>query len=248
MEWRDEGVVLGARQHGETSVILEVMTRAHGRHLGLVHGGRSRQKRPMLQAGNQVELTWRARLDEQLGTYAVEPVALHAARLMDSAVGVYALQALAFHLRLLPERDPHPAIYEALVFVLDHLGEPVSAGALLVRFELLMLDELGFGLDLSECSATGAKDDLVHVSPKSGRAVSRAAGEPYRDRLLPLPMFLRDPDAAPPGISEIEQGFALTGSFLMRRVLEPQGLRESPARTALITALRRELAPQAQGT
>lgn len=245
MEWRDEGVVLGARQHGETSVILEAMTRAHGRHLGLVHGGRSRQKRPMLQAGNQVELTWRARLDEQLGTYAVEPIALNAARLMESAVGVYALQTLAFHLRLLPERDPHPAVYHALVFVLENLGDPAAAGALIVRFELLMLEELGFGLDLSECAATGAYDDLAYVSPKSGRAVSRAAGEPYRDRLLPLPPFLAASDAAPPGVAEIERGFALTGSFLMRRVLEPQGLQETPARTALIAALRRAL--EAQG-
>ncbi|MCO5147820.1 MAG: DNA repair protein RecO, partial [Aquamicrobium sp.] len=151
MEWRDEGIVLGTRKHGESSAILEVMTRAHGRHLGLVRGGRSRKQQPMLQAGNLVEIIWRARLDEHLGIFQAEPLELNAARLFDSASAIYAIQTLAAHLRLLPERDPHAALYEALKVMIGHLDEPVAAAELVVRFELLILEELGFGLDLLTC-------------------------------------------------------------------------------------------------
>src|SRR5690606_20742292 len=143
---------------GETSVILEVMTRAHGRHLGMVRGGRSRRMQPLLQPGNRVDLVWRARLDEHMGLYQVEPVELHAARLFDSACAVFGLQTIAAHLRLLPERDPHETLFETLALLLEHLDEPASAGELVVRFELLVLDELGFGLDLSQCAATGRRD------------------------------------------------------------------------------------------
>ncbi len=136
MEWRDEAVILGTRRHGETSAILEVMSRAHGRHLGLVRGGRSRRRLPVLQPGNHVEIVWRARLDEHLGTFQVEPLTLHAGRLFDSAVAVYGLQTLAAHLRLLPERDPHAALFETLLVMLDHLEDPAAAAELVVRFEL----------------------------------------------------------------------------------------------------------------
>ncbi|MBX3570113.1 MAG: DNA repair protein RecO, partial [Rhizobiaceae bacterium] len=168
MEWRDEGIILGTRRHGETSVILEVMTRAHGRHLGLVRGGRSRKQQPVLQAGNRVDLTWRARLDEHLGSFQAEPVTLNAARLFDSAAAVYGLQVLAAHLRLIPERDAHPALFELLAVLVDHLDDAAVAGELVARFELMVLEELGFGLDLSECAATGSRTDLVYVSPRSG--------------------------------------------------------------------------------
>ena len=184
MQWTDEGIVLGTRRHGETSLILELMTEGHGRHLGLVRGGRSRRLQPMLQPGNTVRATWRARLDEHLGNYTVEATTLRAARLIESAVGLYGVQALASLIRLLPERDPHAQIFTALAGVLDWLDDPVVAGALIVRFELRMLEELGFGLDLERCAATGTNDDLAYVSPKTGRAVSRSAGEPYHDRLL----------------------------------------------------------------
>src|SRR5690606_8298420 len=186
MEWRDEGNILGTRRHSETSAILEVMTRAHGRHLGLVRGGRSRRMQPVLQPGNRVDLVWRARLDEHMGLYQVEPLELHAARLFDSACAVYGLQTLAAHLRLLPERDPHEDLYRTLALLVAHLDEPAAAGELIVRFELLVLDELGFGLDLARCAATGRGDDLAFVSPKSGRAVSREAGQPWAERMLPL--------------------------------------------------------------
>jgi DNA repair protein RecO (recombination protein O) len=237
MEWRDEGIVLGSRRHGESGAVVEAMTRAHGRHLGLVHGGRSRKSRPVLQPGNRLDMIWRARLDEQLGTYQVEPLDLNAARLMESAAAVFALQTLAAHLRLLPERDPHPALYETLRVVLDHLSDPLAAGALAVRFELLLLDELGFGLDLSECASTGAREGLAYVSPKSGRAVSREAGEPWKERLLPLPGFLAGAGSA--DFAAVEAGFRLTGFFLHRNVYEPRGLAEPEARNGLIAAVGR---------
>jgi DNA repair protein RecO (recombination protein O) len=238
MEWRDEGILLGIRRHGETAAIAEVMTRAHGRHLGLVRGGRSRKLQPVLQPGNRIELVWRARLDEHLGTFNVEPLELNAARLFDSAVAVYGMQTLAAHLRLLPERDPHAGLFDALVLMIGHLDDPAAAAELVVRFELLILEELGFGLDLSACAVTGVRDDLGYVSPKSGRAVSRAAGAPWRDKMLALPAFLiRSDRHAEPG--EIEDAYRLTGYFLQRHLYEPRGMTEPEARAGFIGALRK---------
>lgn len=239
MEWRDEGIILGTRRHGETSAILEVMTRSHGRHLGLVRGGRSRRMQPVLQPGNRVDLLWRARLDEHLGTFQPEAIALNAGRLLNSAVAVYGLQTLAAHLRLLPERDPHAGLYETLGIVIEHLDDTISAAELLVRFELLILDDLGFGLDLAECAATGAREDLAYVSPKSGRAVSRDAGAPWRDRLLALPAFLRRGSGVRGTPEDIDSAFRLTGFFLARHVYEPRGLTEPEARGGFLSALRR---------
>jgi DNA repair protein RecO (recombination protein O) len=242
MEWRDEGMVLGTRRHGETSAILEVMTRAHGRHLGIVRGGRSRRLQPVLQPGNRVDLVWRARLDEHLGTFSVEPVALNAARLIDSAAAVYGLQTLAGHLRLLPERDPHPGLFEALAVMVDHLADPAAAAELVVRFELLVLEELGFGLDLSTCAATGTRDDLAYVSPKSGRAVSRAAGEPWRDRMLPLPGFLRRGSGLRAAPADVDAAYRMTGYFFTRHVYEPRGLAEPESRAGFLAAVRKAFA------
>ena len=235
MQWSDEGIIIGTRRHGETSLIVELMTPAHGRHLGLVRGGRSRRQQPILQPGNSVAAIWRARLDEHLGTYTVEPTHQRAARLIESAAGLYGIQMLGGLLRLLPERDPHPRLYEGLAAILDWFGEPLMAGALLARFELGLLDDLGFGLDLERCAATGTNDDLAYVSPKSGRAVSRSAGEPYGDRLLKLPRFLLDPaSAAPAEPQELAQAFALTGYFLARHVFEPRGIEPPEARERFI--------------
>lgn len=242
MEWRDEGIVLGTRKHGETSVILEVMTRAHGRHLGMVRGGRSRRMQPLLQPGNRVELVWRARLDEHMGLFQVEALDLNAARLFDSACAVFGLQTLAAHLRLLPERDPHENLYETLQLIIGHLEEPMSAGELVVRFEMLVLDELGFGLDLSACAATGTRDDLVYVSPRSGRAVSRAAGAPWADRMLALPGFLRRGSGQRGDTAAIEDAFRLTAFFFARHVYEPRGIAEPEARAGFIAALRKAFA------
>lgn len=234
MEWQDEAVIIGLKRHGETSVILEAMTPGHGRHLGLVRGGRSRRQAPVLQPGNSVQLTWRARLDEHLGLYAVEPTMLRAARFIDSAAALYALNTVTAHLRLLPERDPHATLYAALLVILEHIADAPTVGALLARFELALLSELGFGLDLDACAATGTTEELIWVSPKSGRAVSRGAGAPYAERLLPLPGFLRDDAGAMPDAAAIRQGLALTGYFLERHVVEPRGLAMPEARGSLI--------------
>ncbi|GJE28266.1 DNA repair protein RecO [Methylobacterium organophilum] len=229
MQWTDDGLVIGVRRHGETSVILELMTAEHGRHAGLVHGGRSRRMQPMLQPGNHLRATWRARLDEGLGTYAVEPVAMVAARLMGSGLALYGIGHATSLLRLLPERDPHPALYEAMRVLVGHLDDPAIAPALMVRFELAVLAELGFGLDLAACASTGQNDALIYVSPRSGRAVSASAGEPYRDRLLSLPPFLRDRSVPgsgwrPPDAQDVSEGFTLTGYFLTQHIWEPRGL------------------------
>jgi DNA repair protein RecO (recombination protein O) len=239
MEWRDEGIIIGSRRHGETSLILEVMTRAHGRHLGVVRGGRSRRMQPVLQPGNKVDLVWRARLDEHLGQFQVEPLEQNAARLLASATAVYALQTLAAHLRLLPERDEHRPLYETLGIIIAHLDEPRAAAELLVRFEILVLEELGFGLDLSSCAATGVTQDLAYVSPKSGRAVSRAAGTPWRDKLLPLPAFLIAGPGQRGDAAALEDAFRLTGFFFDRHVYEPRGIEPPQTRAGFVVALRR---------
>lgn len=232
MEWTEEALILGVRKHGETSVILEVMTPAHGRSLGLIRGGRSRRLQPTLQAGNRVRVTWRARLEDHLGVFTVDPVELRAARLMESGVGLHGMQVLAAHLRLLPERDPHPTLLEAAEVVIANLDDPMVTAVLLIRFELALLDELGFGLDLSACAATGATQELVYVSPKSGRAVSRAAGAPYHDRMLPLPGFILL-GSEPESFTDIADGLRLTFYFLSRHIYDPRGVKPPLARDAL---------------
>jgi DNA repair protein RecO (recombination protein O) len=237
MEWTDQGIILATRRHGETSLILELMTGRHGRHLGLVRGGRTRRKLPFLQPGNSVEVTWRARLDEHLGHLSAETTVERASRLMAGATGIYGLQVLAALLRLLPERDPHPALHESLGPVLDALEEPVAAGELVIRFELAMLNELGFGLDLSQCAATGTTIDLAYVSPRTGRAVSRAAGDAYREKLLVLPRFLAYGANAPPTPAELAAAFNLTGYFFQRHVYEPRGIAAEPSRDRLLALI-----------
>jgi DNA repair protein RecO (recombination protein O) len=235
MQWVDDGVVLGARRHGESSVVLELMTREHGRHLGLVHGGRSRKQQPVLQPGNTVQAVWRARLDENLGSFQVEGGDMRAARFIASPLALYGLATLAALLRFLPERDPHPALYETLTVLIDHLDDRDVAPALFVRFELAILAEFGFGLDLTSCAATGTTRDLVYVSPRSGRAVSAEAGEPYRDRLLALPGFLIGRSTAnKPSPEDIRDGFALTGRFLHQHVFEPRGAAAPEERARLV--------------
>jgi DNA repair protein RecO (recombination protein O) len=224
LHWSDEGIVLGFRRQGESSVILELMTRDHGRHLGLVQGGRLRRMQPVLQAGNSVHAVWRARLDEQLGNYAIEGGALRAARYLGSPMALYGIATLAAHLRLLPDRDPHPALFDTASILADHLEDPQVAPALFVKFELMLLADLGFGLDLSKCASTGRTEDLIYVSPRSGRAVSREAGEPYRAKLFELPPFLRAaPSDQQPEAAELAAGFQLTGHFLDAYIYEPRG-------------------------
>ncbi|MCC6780227.1 MAG: DNA repair protein RecO [Hyphomicrobiales bacterium] len=243
MQWTDEGIVLGIRRHGEANAILELMTCEHGRHLGLVRGGAASRLRPVLQPGNRINSTWRARLEEHLGHYMVEGLDARAASFLSVPHALYGMGHLAALCRLLPERDPHPLIHARLVEVLDRLMELEQAGPALVQFELQLLAELGFGLDLTSCAGGGDDTDLAYVSPRSGRAVSRQAGEPWRDRLLPLPDFLHDAgtdvQARPPSPSEVVAGFALTGFFLVRHVLEPRGLAFADARASFIALLQR---------
>lgn len=238
MDWQDQGIILSVKSHGETSAILELFTRAHGRHLGLVRGGRSRTKRPVLQPGNVVEATWRARLSEHLGAYTVELMQAHAALALDDRMALAGLNTLTALARLLPERDPHEGLYDASLLVLDHIGDVDIWPGLLVRWELELLNELGFGLDLTHCAATGESRELVYVSPKSGRAVSRAAGEPYKGKLLALPAFLGNEPDGPPVVEDIVSGFALTGFFLEKHVFGPRKLAIPEARARLISALK----------
>jgi DNA repair protein RecO (recombination protein O) len=237
VEWTDEGIVLGTRRHGEASVILEVMTRAHGRHLGLVRGGGGSRLRPVLQPGNSVGTVWRARLDEHLGHFTVEGLRLRAASVFAVPYAVYGVTHLAALCRLLPERDPHPGVHDALVAILERMDD--TAAMRIVQFELMLLAELGFGLELDACAATGAHADLIYVSPKSGRAVSALAGEPWRDKLLPLPGFLNGEGEGVPSPQELADGFALTGFFLLNRILEPRGLAPSEARAGFVAAVLR---------
>lgn len=239
MEWRDEGIIIGGRRYGETSLILEVMTREHGRHAGLVRGGRSKRMQPLLQPGNVVEIVWRARLEEHLGSYAVETTRQRAAQLMVDPASLHGLNLVLAHLRLLAEREPHRALYDAAQTLLDLLDRPDLAPALLVRFELALLADCGFGLDLKECAATGRRDDLIYVSPKSARAVSRAAGEPYKNRLLPLPGFLQGPAHEAGSLDEVDAGFRLMAFFLERDLFGPRGLPLPAARDAYLALIRR---------
>jgi DNA repair protein RecO (recombination protein O) len=238
VQWTDEGVVVGVKRHGEGNAILELMTRAHGRHLGLVRGGAGSRLRAVLQPGNSVRAVWRARLDEHLGNYSVEGIELRAASFLTAAHAVYGVTHLAALCRLLPERDPHNAVHGELEAILDEIHDPVGTATRIVHFELQMLVELGFGLDLARCAVTGVQSDLAFVSPKSGRAVSREAGEPWRDKLLPLPAFLvSDGAVATPSLDDLAQGVVMTGFFLARRVFEPRGLALPEARTSFFNAV-----------
>src|SRR5882757_3044055 len=238
MQWVDEAIVLGVKRHGEASAILELMTREHGRHLGLVRGASGPRLRPVLQPGNRISVTWRARLDEHLGNYAVEGLDLAAARFLDAAHALYGLMHIAALCRLLPERDPHPQIHATLDRVLGALVDARLAGPRMARFELQLLSELGFGLDLESCAATGSTAELVYVSPKSGRAVSRTAGRPWHDKLLRLPAFLGEPEPAEePSAADLADAFAMSGFFLSRHVLEPRGLALPDARSGFVNAV-----------
>jgi DNA repair protein RecO (recombination protein O) len=236
MQWIDDAILLSARAHGETGLLVTLLTREHGRHAGLVQGGQSKKHRPAWQTGTLFEIKWQARLSEHLGGVTGEARRSYAARWLDDAGrlgGISAVCAIAE--ACLPDREPHSAIYAGLLAFLEGLGEE-HWPSLYAHWELGLLGELGFRLDLSVCAATGATDDLIYVSPKSGRAVSRGAGEAYRERLLTLPAFLRE------GIShdraEVAQALDLTGFFLERHALAPQGKALPAARSRLVDRLR----------
>ncbi len=231
MQWQDEGIVLSLRPHGEGHAVAELLTREHGRHLGLVRGGSSRRLRPMMQPGNSFVATWNARLESHLGNFTLDLLMERAGRWLHHAASLHALNTLASHLHLLAEREPHPELYGRLCHLLDVL-DGNDSGAIFVRFEMLLLQELGFGIDLSCCAVSGETENLTHVSPRSGRAVGRIAAAPYEDRLLRLPEFLNESDTVAAGLEDIINGARLTGFFLEQHVYAPRGLQMPQARTS----------------
>ena len=235
MEWSDDAIVLSSRAHGESGAILELLTRDHGRHNGLVRGGASRRVKPTLQPGNSVHVQWRARLEEHLGSFVCELARARAGDLMDSRERLAGLNAFTAILSAaMPEREAHAPVFLGGEILLDAMvaHDAMHWLPLFVRWEAGLLEALGFGLDLSECAATGAKADLGYVSPRTGRAVSRDGAGIYADRLFRLPRFLLD-SAAEPDRADIPAGLHLTGHFLLERVLRPHGKQMPPARLRL---------------
>jgi DNA repair protein RecO (recombination protein O) len=241
MEWTDDAIVLSAQPHGETSLVVHLLTREHGRHAGRVRGGRGARTAPTYQTGNLVLAQWRARLEEHLGMLVCEPLHGYAAALIDDPGRLAALAAAAATAEAtVPEREPHPEVFESTLMLLAALEAGADWKVAYVRWELELLAGLGFGLDLSRCAATGAAADLAYVSPKSGRAVSRAGAGTYKDRLLRLPPFLAAPAGkAPPADvppEEVADALALTGFFLQRHALHERKL--PPARLRFSDRLR----------
>lgn len=234
MEWTEDGIILSARPHGEGAGVVELLTAGHGRHLGLVHGLRGLKSRGAGEPGALVMARWRARVDSQLGTFTLEPITAYAARVLDDPRALTALSAVTATLTvLLPEREPQPGVRDGLEILLKALTAPEVWPAVYVRFELGLLESLGHGLDLGRCALTGTDEDLTHVSPRTGRAVSRAAAGPYLDKLLPLPPFLLGRQAGVRSADEMRAGFALTGHFLAKWAFEPHGRSLPQARMRL---------------
>lgn len=234
MEWHDEGVVLSVKRHGETSAIVELFTAEHGRYAGLVRGGTSRRLKPVLQPGNSVSVTWRARLPEHLGNFSLDIDRGRAGVLMDDPLSLAGLSGACAIVSALPEREVHHALYDAFVVLLDALEHPEIWPAVFVRFELGLLQELGFGLDLARCAVTGETGDLLYVSPRTGRAVSADAGAAYRDRLFHLPEFLISGRIIEASLEDVMNGFQLTGHFLERHLFGPFHGRLPDARYRLV--------------
>ena len=241
MQWQDTGFVLAARRHGESSLIVELLTRERGRYAGLVRGGQSPKTRAILQPGNEVAAVWRGRLDEHLGTIGCELLRAHAARLLDDPDRLAGLtSAVALVGAALPEREPHGDVFVSFARLIESLDSGIDWCAQYVKWEQDLLSALGFGLDLSRCAMSGSVADLAYVSPRTGRAVSQTAGLAYHDKLLCLPEFLwRD---TPADAAQIVLGMTLTGHFLAHHVFAPQGRTLPPARIRLADRMRQAAA------
>lgn len=241
MEWRGTGILLNVRRHGETSAIIDVFTPEQGRHAGVVRGGTSRKIAPILQPGAQLDVAWRARLEDHVGSFAVEPVRSRAALVMGDRLALAGLNAVTGLLSFcLPEREPHAALYHRSEQLLDLLGQNEVWPLAYLRWELALLEDMGFGLDLSACAVTGGTEGLAYVSPKSGRAVSRAGAGVWVDRMLPLPPVLLGQGASPD--EEIVQGLETTGHFLNAHLAPDLGTRPLPdARGRFVDAFIRTL-------
>jgi DNA repair protein RecO (recombination protein O) len=244
MEFTDDGVVLSARAHGESAAIAEILTAHHGRWAGLVYGGQGRAKTPLLQPGNGVKANWKGRLDDSLGFFTLELTQARAGALMQDRLSLAALSAAcAVASATLPERQAHARVYHTLRILFDHLDDIEIWPALMARWELGLLAELGFGLTLDRCAATGARENLIYVSPKSASAVSAEAGEPYKDRMLPCPAFLRDA-AADATLADALDGLRTTGHFIETRILHLANQELPEARRRLIDLLRVLVPPE----
>ncbi len=212
-QWRDQGIVLSARPHGEAGAVVHLLTENHGRHAGYVRGGRSSRLRGVLEPGSLVSASWSSRVADQLGAYVVEQERHPAAGLMQDPLKLAALlSACGLCDAALPERESHPGLFYGFMALIETLaGE--AWGAAYTAWELALLRELGFGIELSKCAAGGDPATLTWVSPKSGRAVSAEAGKLYKDRLLPIPAFLK-PGGGDASAEEVMKGLRLTGYFL----------------------------------
>ena len=238
MEWRDQGALISVRPQGESAAIIEVFTAGHGRRLGLVRGGGSRRMAPVLQPGAQLDLRWRDRQDGHIGLLAVEPIRARAA-IMAERGALTALGSLCAMLHLaLPESEPHPVLFQASTGLLDLMDRGEDWRSAYLRWEMTLLEEIGFGLDLSRCAVNGSREDLAYVSPRSGRAVSRQGAGDWAGRLLPLPAFLLG--QGPASAADLVQGLALTGHFLGRELMQALHGRDlPPARSRLVELMAR---------
>jgi DNA repair protein RecO (recombination protein O) len=242
MNWAGEAILCSVLPHGEHGAIARVLTEDAGLLAGYVRAGRSTKFRAMLMPGNRLRADWHLRVESQLGALTVDLTRSRAASyFINRAAGAAMAWATGLVAASVPERLPYPGIFmalDALLETITHADTDIVWAAMLVRYEMLVLAELGFGLDLASCAATGALDSLVYVSPKSAQAVSRAAGEPFHEKLLPLPAFLLKPDIAP-GWADVYAGLRLTGYFLERHVLVDKAALAAETRQRLVTLLPR---------
>lgn len=236
MEWREKALLLVSKPHGETSTIIEVLTQGHGRHAGIVRGGASRKMAAVLQPGAQVDVTWRARLEDHLGMFVVEPVKSRA-HLMSDRRTLAGLNTLTALIRFaLPEREPHPVLYQQTLTVIEMMDQDIWPLAYL-RWELSLLEDLGFGLDLTSCAVTGARDGLTYISPRTGRAVATGAAGEWAEKLLPFSPALIGQGSSD---KDIRDGLRVTGHFLTTRLAPALGNKPVPdARQRLIDLLSR---------
>ncbi len=240
MEWTDNGIVLAARPYGESAAVTVILTQNYGRHAGLVRGATSQRIRGIIQPGNRVEVTWRARMREHLGTYNIELLESCASDLFDDPLrlaGIASSSAVAN--RSLPEREPHLGVYRGLLVLINAIKSQDDGEAWVaayVGWELGLLADLGFGLDLSKCAATGTLDNLTYVSPKTGRAISSSVGKDYHEKLLRLPNFLTDKVGG--DRIDLIDGLALTGYFLNRHVFGSYNEQSPPARERFVQRLK----------
>lgn len=231
MEWREDGILLAVRRHGEHAVIIDVFTEKHGRHAGVVRGGAGRKIAPILQPGAQIDVTWKARLEEHLGSFSVEPVKSRAVQMMNNRETLAALNSVTALLTFtLPEREAHPVLYRKTLAMIEMIGEGEFWALAYLRWEISLLEELGFGLDLGRCAVSGSSENLNYISPKTGRAVSQDAAGEWVAKLLPLsPALVGAGDGS---TRELLSGLSVTGHFLTSQIVPALGDKPLPAARA----------------